>query len=54
MVKLVETKVDEAAAPLVVKFADPEPTAGPIQVTYENNALGDNQQSQDDKSDSIE
>lgn len=52
-VKLVETKVDQAAAPLVVNFADPEPTAGPIQVTYENNALGDNQQSRDDKSDSI-
>lgn len=49
-VSLVETKVEEVAAPLVVNFADPEPTAGPIQITYENNALGDNQRSRDDKS----
>ena len=50
-VRLVETKVEETAAPLVINYADPEPTAGPIEITYENNALGDNQASRDDKSD---
>ena len=51
-IKLVEAKAEGVAAPLVVNFADPEPTAGPIQITYENNALGDDQRSLDDKSDS--
>ena len=64
-VRLVETKVEETAAPLVINYADPEPTAGPIEITYadpeptagpieityENNALGDNQASRDDKID---
>ena len=50
-VKLIETKVDEVSAPMVVKYADAEPTAGPIEITYENNALGENQESRDDKSD---
>ena len=36
---------------MVVKYADAEPTAGPIEITYENNALGENQESRDDKSD---
>jgi hypothetical protein len=39
------------AAPLVVNYDEDQPAAHGVEVTYENNAIGSNQQSHDDKSD---
>jgi hypothetical protein len=48
-------RVEEAdldVAP-VIKYESTVPTESTIQVTYENNALGDDQESVADKSDSV-
>jgi LGFP repeat len=43
----------EEKAPLQVNYVDTDPAAGNIEITYENNAVGDNERSRDDKSDLI-
>ena len=50
---LVGDVVEHEAPPLVVNY-DPTPKSGPIEITYENNAVGEDQESRQDKSDSID
>jgi hypothetical protein len=44
-------EVTGKAAPLVINYDDDQPASRGVEVTYENNAIGSDQQSHDDKSD---